>query len=548
MILRKRTIHCCLIVLALINIVFRYPVDVSHELGADTTFVHSLAASIVQEGRASWILHPFSYFGLYALSYPSAVPFIFASGSETSGAPIELTTLLFGWLVAVVGCWGSFIFARTIRRDDSFALLVALLFPLAPFFIKDTFWIASTRGFVVGLLPAFLALLVTSMRKHVYREAALAFILFILLAAIHRMGVLSLFFLIAYVFAIPFHKVTQRLRFALVRYETQTRYAIAGSAIVLFLGIFYLQFVYPGILGANIIDQYRSSAFLDSDAFPILVANMGVSLSGKVGPMFALTPLGLLAYVWRRPKEATDKFVLTAALLFLPLLSLRDYIAEFLIPLFIFLSVFGLTALRLNRRKIVTVALAIVVFGSAAFSWEMKDYWREHYGTDAAISDSSYSTALFLRHRASGTIVSNDGLIAGQLAAFSGRPTLPLGGASLHWTGPQELPWHFISPEGVRVQLVPVTTISFNTDEIYVALGLRNVESDWEAMLYYVEPGVAEQQFLTYDVHYIAVNTMRPDTFLSYAHDRPSLYLATVLPSSSYIVYENGAMTVWFRG
>src|SRR5207249_3649194 len=198
MILSKRTVHCCLLAFALLNLVFRYPIGVPHELGADTTFVHSLTASIAREGRAAWILHPFSYFGLYALSYPSAVPFIFASAGDTSGVPIELITLLFGWLIAVVGCWSAFIFARTIRRDDRFALLVALLFPLAPFFIKDTFWIASTRGFVVGLVPAFLALLVTSMRKHVYRDAAIALVLFILLAAIHRMGVLSLFFLIAY--------------------------------------------------------------------------------------------------------------------------------------------------------------------------------------------------------------------------------------------------------------------------------------------------------------------------------------------------------------
>ena len=300
---------------------------------------------------------------------------------------MELITLLFGWLIAVVGCWSAFIFARTIRRDDLFALLVALLFPLAPFFIKDTFWIASTRGFVVGLLPAFLALLVRSMRKHVYRDAAIAFVLFILLAAIHRMGVLSLFFLIAYVFAIPFHKLTQRLRFALVRYDVQARYGIAGLAVVVFLGIFSFQFLYPGALGANIIDQYRTSALLEGDSLPILVANMGVSLSGKVGPMFVLTPIGLLAYVWRRPKEAKNKFVLTAAFLFLPLLSLRDYIAEFLIPVFIFLSVFGFTSLRFNRRKVVAFALIIVVSGSAVFSWEVKDYWSELCGSLPTLRD-----------------------------------------------------------------------------------------------------------------------------------------------------------------
>src|SRR5207237_1736485 len=99
--------------------------------------------------------------------------------------------------------------------------------------------------------------------------------------------------------------------------------------------------------------------------------------------------------------------VLSAVLLFLPLLSLRDFIAEFLIPVFIFLSVFGFTSLRFNRRKVVTFALLVVVSGSAAFSWEMKDYWSEHYGTDAPTSDLSYSAALYLRYETSGTIVSN---------------------------------------------------------------------------------------------------------------------------------------------
>jgi hypothetical protein len=534
--------------MALINLLFRYPIDVSHELGSDTTFVHSLAASIIINGHATWTLHPFSYFGLYALSYPSAVPFLFASSSQVSGGPIEAATLAFGWIVSVAACWGGFLFARALRRDDVFALLVALLFPLAPFFIKDTFWVASTRGFVVGLLPVFILLLTNSLKRRVLRDTMLAFGLFILLATIHRMGVLSVFLLVAFVFAIPFHKLTNRLRFALVRYEQHARYTIAMTAVGVFFGVFYLQFLYPGILGPNIVAQYSTSALFNGDSFPVLALNMGVSLSGKVGPLFLAAPLGLLAYVWRRPKEATDKFILTATILFLPLLSLRDYIAEFLIPLFVILAVVGLFSLRFGRRKLLVAALALFVAGSMGYSWEMKDYWREQYSTDAPIPDSAYAASIYVRHLAYGTIVSNDGLLAGRLAAFTGMPVLPLGGASLHWTGPQELAWRILPPEAVGVQLLPLTSISFNTDEIYIAVGLRNVETDWETMLYYADPPLAEQQFAAYDVHYFVVEALRPTTFLSYSHDRPSAFLVSILPDSSYQVFENGAVTVWFRG
>src|SRR5713226_5726380 len=100
MILPKRMTYSIVIAICLANVVFRYPLDVSHELGSDTTFIHSLSQSIVSNGLALWVLNPTSYFGLYALSYPSAVPFLFASGSSVGGISIEGFMLVFGWLVA----------------------------------------------------------------------------------------------------------------------------------------------------------------------------------------------------------------------------------------------------------------------------------------------------------------------------------------------------------------------------------------------------------------------------------------------------------------
>src|SRR3989442_9738643 len=106
MILSKRTVYSLLLALIFADIVFRYPLDVPHELGSDTTFIHTLTTSIIANGRAPWIIHPTSYFGLYALSYPSAVPFYFAAASSLTGMPIEGIMLAFGWVVSIAGVLG----------------------------------------------------------------------------------------------------------------------------------------------------------------------------------------------------------------------------------------------------------------------------------------------------------------------------------------------------------------------------------------------------------------------------------------------------------
>jgi len=546
-ILSRRVVYCLLSVLTAANILFRYPLDVGHELGADTTFVHTLATGIIQQGRATWILHPLSYFGLYALSYPSAVPFTLASISLTSGVPPEGAMLSFGWIVAIAGSWGAYLAARSIRRDDMFAVAVAVLFSLTPFYLKDTFWVGSSRGFVVGLVPVLVLLLVKHLRTMRLRYFVLAILIMVLLTAIHRMGVLGFFVLVAYLFAIPFHRVTQRLRFALARYARPSRYAFFLSGVAGFVSMFYVQFAYPGVGGANVVDQYGTGVFQGS-SFDIVLANMGFSLAGKIGPLIPFAAMGLVAYTWRRPKEAVDKFVLAAVLIFLPLLPLRDYIAEFLFFFFVVLMVIGLfsiRSLRPDRQRIAASVIVLLLVGSIATSWIMKDYWRGRYSTDAGIPDSIYSTGIYVSEGTDGTILANDGLLGGQLAAVSGRAVLPLGGPSLHWTSPQQLLWGFVNPADVGVRALDIMTISFNTDSIYVPVNVRNAEVDWEEVLYYAEPSVAVKNIQLYDVHFVTVDKRIPYEFKSYGFDRPSGYLV-LMDLANYKIFDSTGQSIWY--
>ncbi|MEE9115998.1 MAG: hypothetical protein V3U09_03790, partial [Thermoplasmata archaeon] len=152
-ILSKKTTYCFLAVLVLVNLIYRYPIGITHEVGADTTFIHSLANSLSQEGYAKWVLNPLSFFGLYALSYPSAAPFLISMISEMAGMSIEFTILILGTFFGVIGSVSSFLVAREIIKDERYAFIVALLFSLAPLFLKDTTWVGSSRGFVVAFLP-----------------------------------------------------------------------------------------------------------------------------------------------------------------------------------------------------------------------------------------------------------------------------------------------------------------------------------------------------------------------------------------------------------
>jgi len=548
--LPRRVTHCLLGAVITVALLFRYPLGIGHEMGSDTTFIHTLSNSIVQQGYAAWILSPSSYFGLYALSYPSAEPFLLASMSLISDTPIEGAMLLNGLAFAVVGALAAFAAARRLTEDDRFAILVSLLFSVAPFYLKETTWIGSSRGFDTSLVPSVFLVLLLNNRKFDSRHVFITGLLIFTMSALHRMGTLTAFVLIAYAFAIPFHKVTQKLRFVLGRYEKPFRLISSGTAAAAFLGLFYIQFLFPGIAGPNVVEEYGTSAVLTGHSFPVLLLNMAVSLAGKTGVLLPLAVMGLAGLVWKRPKTDRDKFLLVTAFVIVPLLSLRDYIGEFLIFIFVLFLAMPLIPKRDHgiRRKLVTVAAVVLMLGGAiAFSWTMKDYWRERYNTDSPIPDDVYDVALYTRWHTSNNMASNEGMSAGRVAAISGRPVLPLGGASNHWFGPQQLTFGFVNSDRVAVRLIPLTSITFQTDEIFLPVGVPNAKDGYEAIFYNkYGDSLSGRALSDYDISYVLVTNLRPNEFQSYIW-RPSPFLVGV-QQEAFRVYDAGSNSIWYLG
>ncbi|MCW4026861.1 MAG: glycosyltransferase family 39 protein, partial [Candidatus Bathyarchaeota archaeon] len=366
----RGTVYCLVLVLVLLNIVYRYPLQMTHEAGADTTFIHTLASSVANEGSARWVLNPASLFGLYALSYPSGVPFLLAEFSDLSGLSIEGSILVFGMVMGIIGSLGAFLVSRDLFRRNSYAFLAAFLFSLAPFFLKDTTWVGSSRGAVVALIPILLWLLMRATRFERSKYFMFSIVIFLLAISLHRMGFLIVFFFISFFFISSIHKITQKIRFALVRYELLFRTIASVTALSGFFLIFYVQILFPGYGGFNIVDVYGRGTFFEGSDFLTMVLNMAVNFVGKVGILIPLSIVGLGLYVWKRPKMIDEKFVLVITLLLIPFLSLRDYISEFLILFFVFTGIFVFAHSQSrwkSRRKMITVGVILFLVVSLAF-------------------------------------------------------------------------------------------------------------------------------------------------------------------------------------
>lgn len=558
-ILSRKTTYCFLAVLILVNLIYRYPLEITHEVGADTTFIHSLASSLSQEGYAKWVLNPLSFFGLYALSYPSAAPFLISVISEMAGMSIELTILILGTLFGVIGSVSSFLVAREIIKDDRYAFIVALLFSLAPFFLKDTTWVGSSRGFVVAFLPVIVLLLLKRLRSGDSRYLVLAITAFVLICSMHRMGFLGVFLFIAFGFIPSLHRITQKIRFALVKYEKVFRAMAVLMALLGFFLLFYVQILFPGYGGFDIREEYRLGTFFEGESVPVLLLNMGVNFTGKVGLLAPLTIIGLVMYTWKRPKEVHQKYILMLVFILIPFLSLRDYISEFMILFFVFLIAFAMVHppvfLRRGAKTLGILAILLLLV-SAAFSWEMKDYWRDKYRTDDQIPEDTFDASIYLRSRTTGLIAANDGLMAGGAVAVSGRGALPLGGASTHWYSAQQLIFStendenllFFAPENLRVRRLDYDEITFNTDEIITSTNAPNALLDWEAIFYNMpSSSIVDNKTKDYSIHYVLVNKAMPNHFLSYIK-RPSQFLIGMQNGdfARYTIFENGGHTSWF--
>jgi hypothetical protein len=351
----RRLILGLLLLMILVNVAFRYPLDHAVPYGSDTFTMLDLSRLLANDGRATWILSPASYIGLYPLSYPSGVPFSAAELQMLCGMNWNAVPLTFSIFISTFFVLASFLLFRQFRLGDELSVLLAGMMALSPIFIFFTYEQLSGRSFVMPLFLLSLYLIFWSQGRMASKMSI--FLLFTVgLFSLHRT---SFMLLVMELIAAGCVFVSQ----ALPRVNRIAKPALYVSIIA--LGVLLL--VWPLIPGLRDVFsqvpeiafsyrmgewQFSSGLLFMGDSIPVLLGNLAVNYVGSMGLALLMLPLGLTA-LYPKSKSSIDRdlFPLVTLVIFSPMIWQAYYMQLILLP-FAYL-LFGLAIAR--RRRIVSL-------------------------------------------------------------------------------------------------------------------------------------------------------------------------------------------------
>lgn len=544
-----------LLLLFILNIIIRFPV-VSHEVGTDGFFVHELANSILNYGYAKWILHPLSFFGLFPLSYPSTQPFLLASISSISKITIEYAVLFNGFFLAIVGTFSSYILALKVRNDRLFAFFVAFVFSLSPIFLRYTSWEGSSRGLFIALWPLFIFLILSLREKYKnkYNLYILLVFLMIFILATHRVSFFLFITIAAFFLSLILEriyntnlivKIINKLTPKIV--SVHIFYILLIFSIIFFLvqfsGLSFYTGSYSAKLSTGFLNPSSEGGLLNS------VINMATSYFGKIGILFSLALIGYFLFFFKTLYDFNTRFIILNILFSLPLLGLKDYMPLFLLPFFSVLI--GLTVLailnKIDQRKIIKKYIIIVfLIISMVFSMYVLFHWRSDISTYQPISEPTYNAANFITGKTNNTIITNVGGYGVEISAISGRPVLPLGGASVHWISPGQLIYDFENQSEMSFIPIEFSQLSLQSDYILDVKGVSNAKDDWANNIMYnkVDSKIARDTLKKYRISYLYRVEGLPDKIAYYGY-RQSDFLVDLAGKGNKI-FDDSIGSIWY--
>src|SRR5256712_1342030 len=539
--LPRKSVYALLLFLLGLNLIARYP-RTPHELGFDGFVYHGMTVSIIQNGYAEWILTPFSYFGLYPLSHPSASFFFLADLAHLAGTPVEGAILMFDMSLVALGLLGSFLLSMEIRRDEGLGLLVAALFTLSPRFVSGLLWEIPTRTLFSALVPLLIWLL---LRLHLTRDRrSLGFALLVLtvMMSAHRLTVLMAAVFIAFILTeiVIVGVRTLRIRYASLVLRSQFRRTANLAVLIGFFVLSVSLITIGGILG-----NYGTGRAGFGSGVVLELSNLGVSLARSAGFLIPVVPLGVIAVYRQRMKDFKEPFLLMILLVLLPTLTLRQYTGYYIIAVtapFIGLGVWWVVD-KLTRRatKVALIAAALAVtLGSAnyvlAFDLQAQPF----------MDDESYTHGLYVLWNTHGTVIGNDGTMASEIYLVSGHPYLPVGGATTPFQSPELLIFGFVNKSSLAIVQIAVSELTLESDSPFLLEGVQ-AEADWATLLDHAPQNVPGRIWQTYSPQYLAENKQAAGGYFAYGRTYPSAFIASV-HAGCYKTFDSGGQSLWYVG
>lgn len=403
------------ILLITLNIVLRYPAT-SHEIGWDSYNIHILANSISEFGQANYWESPFSIFGLYPLSYASAVPFSLSGISQLSGVNMELVTLLFSTSIGLFSLFPIYLVAGEIRNDDFFKFATAFLYSISEGMLFLTTWTVSTRGLFVVLLP----LLVYSLIKchSSLRYGIISLIVFILLVSTHHLFFYTLPLIVGFIVIEVAYRFHDRTNYAL-KYSSYVDIIIIVFSLIMFLIPFFSRSLWSE--DPEIIRQS-----LNGSRYAVLLALFS-HYTRYIGLLIFFAGSGYTYLLLKRSKSLKERYLLVTLAGLAPFLYTPTYMKWFILPFAFLLIGEGIANLIQTYspyRKYIAHLVTFLLVISVCFSGY---YQFMHFSPDdsaRSMQESTYLGGLWIKENIEGNLFYDNGLVALRTFAISEVPTL----------------------------------------------------------------------------------------------------------------------------
>lgn len=525
--------------LVVINIAIRLPVT-AHAIGVDTFYIFSLAESISTFGSAKWILNPTSFFGVYPFSYPSAFMFILSGLSQTTSISMDYIILLTGMILGISGVFFMLLLAKEVWNNDMYAFLAAFSYSLSFNLLRYTLWGASTRGIFIAIFPLFLWILL-KYRKSIKILLFLGLIIFILLAASHRVSFLLPIVIITFCAVILLRWLSKKVKISSFINPAVLHVHIFYILAIISIILFSIQFLNVGPFNVR---GYYTGLYFTGDDFFSTFSNMAIDFTSKLGLIFVFIIPGFIILAGKSIKKLAEMFIILSVIVFLPLTGLQIYSTVIIAPFLILVSTFGFLILCdffLKKKILVHVAFTLIILSSLFFILFMVSHSNVYEET---MPENTYNSAQFIKYNSNGTLMANSGDLASKMTAYSTKPTLPLGGPYAIAQTPGRIIYGFATNEDLLTRPLTLSELNPSVDEFWVAYNAYNEKIDWETIIFknHWDDIVSKNMFSKYKVNLIIESGQSGKYF--YWGEIDSRLLTSLYESGNKI-YVNGMENIY---
>lgn len=323
----KRVILFLLAVCILISFALRYPLVEHERYQTDSYFIHQLSQTIVDDGRAAWLIHPLSYFGYFPFSYPSGAPFVLAELSEMSGITMEASVLVFNMVIGAIFCLAVFVLAREFVSRPEVALLATLMAVLGARFVDTSYWDGSARAPLVALMTLLVFIIFRAFSSRRGELLLIGGVVAFGCFSTHHMAVLVVMFGFAYVILVVY------MQFLIKRIPSRARRWTAAYFIAAAVGTGAVSWGLFDVLSSQIVRSFQETSIFSSEFTLVSVpVNMAIVYTNQIGLVLVFAAVGIPYLFKERSALIKTFFPLAVLIAFIPLLGNPLYISMLIAP------------------------------------------------------------------------------------------------------------------------------------------------------------------------------------------------------------------------